>query len=613
MRFGPPIRSNPLGELIRLRSTGTVAKYQEQFLKLLACWPNIVEDQQRDIFTAGLLNPLRTDVELQHPTNLEEAMSLARAYERRLELDVEVAPPFAPSQAGSPPPLVRSALSRTPVAPVAAPLASASPAPSKPGDVPTATSAPPHRPVPSPGTRFTCLSSAKMVERRVKGLCFNYLEKFTPEHSKTCTMKGIYLLELDIEITLDDPPEDLEISLYALTGIKTGPTMQLPVFFGNITKQALVDSGSTQSFLASTMARHLGLVPRAQPGLMVGVANGNRVPSTGVCEAVKILIHELHFILDFCIIQLEGYDVLGVQWLRTLEPILWDFDRLTMAFWRDDHKVVWHGLVAPFRPQMCSTTSQDLMPFLLEEFSSLFEPSTTLPPSRGLEHHIRLLPSTTPIAVRPYSYPQLSKDEIEQQCNEMLKQGIIRESSSPFSAPVLLVRKVDGSWRFCVDYRALNKTIKDKFPIPLIGELIDELQGARFFTKLDLHSGYHQIRMSPFDISKTAFCTHRDQFEFLVMPFRLTNALATFQALMNDVLKDFIRHIVLVFFDGILIYSANWAAHLQHVRVVFQTLHTHQLALKKSKCLFGVSQVAYLGHVISDQGVHMDPSKLEAV
>jgi len=184
--------------------------------------------------------------------------------------------------------------------------------------------------------------------------------------------------------------------------------------------------------------------------------------------------------------------------------------------------------------------------------------------------------------------PQLLKDELGRQCADMLAQGIIRESTSLFNSPVLLVKKPDKTWRFCVDYRDLNGcTVKDKFPIPVVDELLDELKGAKFLRKIDLRSGYHQVCMHPADVAKTAFCTHHVHFKFLVMPFGLTNASSTFQALMNDILKPFLRRFVLVFFDDILIYSASWAAHLQHIKAVLQQLQAHQLFAKQSKCSFG--------------------------
>lgn len=161
---------------------------------------------------------------------------------------------------------------------------------------------------------------------------------------------------------------------------------------------------------------------------------------------------------------------------------------------------------------------------------------------------------------------------------------------------------------------ALNTmTMRDKFPIRLVEELIDELKGTRFFTKLDLRSGYHQVLMHPTDVHKTAFRTHRGHFEFMVMPFGLTNVPSTFQALMNDILKPYLRKFVLVFFDDILVYSSSWADHLQHVRAVFDVLRANQLAIKRSKCSFGESSVAYLGHVIAANGVAMDRSKVTAV
>jgi hypothetical protein len=346
------------------------------------------------------------------------------------------------------------------------------------------------------------------------------------------------------------------------------------------------------------------------------MANGERVTCADLFRQAAIDIAGEAFHVDLYVMPLAGYDlVLGTQWLVTLGPIAWDFTKRSMSFTRQDQTVCWEDITARAPPPLTAITSPtDLLDELLAEFGGIFAEPTSLPSQRACDHSITLKPGSLPVAVRPYRYPAAHKDELEHQCAAMIEQGIVRRSDSAFSSPVLLVKNLDGSWRFCVNYRALNAlTVKDAFPIPIVDELLDELHGACFFTKLDLRSGHHQVRMRPADIHKTAFRTHDGLYEFLVMAFRLCNAPATFHALMNDVLRPFLRRFVLVLFDGILIYSRTWADHLRHIRAVFAELQRHQLFLKRSKCAFGAPSVAYLGHVVSAAGVAMNPAKLQAV
>jgi hypothetical protein len=362
----------------------------------------------------------------------------------------------------------------------------------------------------------------------------------------------------------------------------------------------------------------------------------------GCCENVCLQIGDYNLKSHMFAIDMGGCDiVLGVEWLRTLGPILMDFQNLTMQFDQGSHKHKFQGITAG-SPEIISShrmekllkkghsgviaqlhaiqateippVPQDLQA-LLSKHQTVFSTPQGLPPSCGVhDHSIPLVPGSLPPNIRPYRHPFAQKNEIEKMVQELLTTGVIRPSTSPYSSPVVMVLKKEGSWRMCPDFRALNKlTIKDKFPIPVIDDLLDELSGAQFFTKLDLRSGYHQIRMKESDIPKTAFRTHEGHYEFLVMPFGLCNTPSTFQSLMNHVFRPFLRHFVLVFFDDILIYSKTWKDHLTHVDQVLSLLTQHQLFLKQSKCAFGASEVEYLGHLVGKDGVRVDPKKIEAM
>jgi hypothetical protein len=251
---------------------------------------------------------------------------------------------------------------------------------------------------------------------------------------------------------------------------------------------------------------------------------------------------------------------------------------------------------------------------VLQHFEDVFAAKTDLPPKRPEDHEIPLKDGCKPPNIRPYRVPHKQKDEVEQLIRSLLQDELIRPSISPYSSPAILVRKKDGSLRLCIDYRELNsQTVKNRFPIPVIEDLLDELYGAQVFSKIDLNSEYHHIRMKDSDVSKTAFRTYFGHFEFLVMPFDLTNAPATFQSLMNKIFSSYLRKFVLAFFGDILIYSQSIQDHVHHLSMVLEVLRGNKLTAKRSKCVFATSQVEYLGHIISSQGVATDPEKIVAI
>ncbi|GJR57636.1 putative reverse transcriptase domain-containing protein [Tanacetum coccineum] len=205
-------------------------------------------------------------------------------------------------------------------------------------------------------------------------------------------------------------------------------------------------------------------------------------------------------------------------------------------------------------------------------------------------------------------------EELSEQLKELSDKGFIRPSSSPWGAPVLFVKKKDGSFRMCIDYRELNKlTVKNRYPLPRIDDLFDQLQGSSVYSKIDLRSGYHQLRVREEDIPKTAFRTRYGHYEFQVMPFGLTNAPAVFMDLMNRVCKPYLDKFVIVFIDDILIYSKSKQEHEKHLKIILELLKKEELYAKFSKCEFWIPKVQFLGHVIDSEGIHVDPAKIESI
>jgi len=260
------------------------------------------------------------------------------------------------------------------------------------------------------------------------------------------------------------------------------------------------------------------------------------------------------------------------------------------------------------------TVTLDNLP-IIKEFADVFpEEIPGLPPKMDIDITIELVPRAAPVSRAPYrmSVPELT--ELKMQLQELLDKNYIRPSVSPWGAPVLFVRKKYGTLRMCIDYRQLNKlTIKNKYPLPRIDELFDQVKGATVFSKIDLRSGYHQIRIKEEDIAKTAFRTRYGHYKFVVLPFRLTNAPATFMCLMNSVFRKFLDKFVLIFIDDILIYSPTKEEHEEHLRSVLQTLREHQLYAKFSKCDFFKEEIQYLGHVITKEGIAVDPKKIRTI
>uniref|UniRef100_A0A2N9GX41 Reverse transcriptase n=1 Tax=Fagus sylvatica TaxID=28930 RepID=A0A2N9GX41_FAGSY len=468
-------------------------------------------------------------------------------------------------------------------------------------------------------------------------LCYNC--KQPGHYARVCPTKGSGSSSSPQTQKSDASVKRVQGRVYALTtqdaqATDTVVTGILPLF--STPARVLFDPGSTHSFISCGFVRNIARSPEPlEYELSVSTPLGDTLMSNLVLKSCMFCIEGRELSADLVLLGMHDFDViLGMNWLAAYHASVDCFEKEVVFRPPGELEFRFKGSRLPSLPHMISALRAnrllrkgcrgflasvvDLQKKELEiedipvvrEFPDVFpEDLPGLPPDREVEFSIDLVPGTAPISKAPYRMAPAELKELKGQLEELLDKGFIRPSASPWGAPVLFVKKKDGSMRLCIDYRELNRvTIKNKYPLPRIDDLFDQLQGAQVFSKIDLRSGYHQLKIKSEDIPKTAFRTRYGHYEFLVMPFGLTNAPAVFMDLMNRVFHEYLDRFVIVFIDDILVYSKSLEEHEDHLRIVLQILRDKKLYAKLKKCEFWLNQVVFLGHVVSKDGITVDPS-----
>ena len=653
-----PAQDTSIGErLLSLRQTGTARAFRRDFIALASNAPEIPNPILEMAFLNGLKPKIKAGVKMMEPRGLQRMMDVAILVE---DWSVGETPEETEGigRGG------RSSNGRFQAQqgkPAQQTVQGLNPQKGRPGSITTplnnaSNPKPSHNRLKAP---FRRLTPAEVAKWKAEGLCYQCDEKYSWNHKcQKAELVVMMVLEDGTEIDVSNCSVELEeeettesvemaeISLNSLVGISSPCTIKLQGTVKNKEVVVLIDSGASHNFISKAVVEELKLATDTTRGYNVLTAGGITIRGDGLCDDLELKLQGCTIVSSFLPLELGSADViLGMQWLETLGDMKVNWKLQTIKFKIEGAKYTMRGdpslcysaaslksilksiqhdgeamLVEYNGAQLVESSQGDVtmvpppLQDMLEEYGDIFAEPEGLPPSRGREHVIVLKNDADPVSVRPFRYPQAQREEIEKQVAAMPAAGIIRDSNSPFSSPVLLVKKKDGSWRFCVDYRALNKaTIADCYPIPMIDQLLDELQGAVVFSKLDLKSGYHQILVKAEDVQKMAFRTHDGHYEFLVMPFGLSNAPATFQSLMNEVFRSYLRKFVLVFFDDILVYSRSEEEHEENLKAVLEVLRTHKLYANRKKCEFGSSSIEYLGHIISKDGVAADEGKIRAM
>ncbi|KAH0661672.1 hypothetical protein KY284_026603 [Solanum tuberosum] len=419
------------------------------------------------------------------------------------------------------------------------------------------------------------------------------------------------------------------------------PTGRGTLFIFSHILYALIDPGSTLSYVTPLITENFKRTPEllVKP-FEVSTPMGESIIARRVYRNCIVTVCDRDTLADLVELEMVDFDVImGMDWLASCYATVDCQTKIVHFQFPKEAVLKWKGNIGAPRSKFISYLKEKKMMsrgyichlvrvknidaepptlqsiLVVNEFSDVFpEDLPRLSPEQEVEFGIYVIPDTQPISIHPYRMAPVELQELKEQLKDLLEKGFIRPSMSPWGAPVLFVRKKDGSLRMCIDYRQLNKvTIKNKYPLPRIDYLFDQLQGAKCFSKIDLRSGYHQVRVKDKDIPKTAFRTWYGHFEFLVMSFGLTNAPTTFMDLMNRVLKPFLDVFVIIFIYDILVYSRSEDDHANHLRQDLQILHDHKLYAKFSKCEFWLKSVAFLGHIVSDEGIRVDNQKIEAM
>uniref|UniRef100_A0A2N9F3Y9 RNA-directed DNA polymerase n=1 Tax=Fagus sylvatica TaxID=28930 RepID=A0A2N9F3Y9_FAGSY len=465
-------------------------------------------------------------------------------------------------------------------------------------------------------TEKTCSFCGMSHEGQPCAIKLCYTCKQPGHYARVCPTKGSGSSSSPQTQKSDASVKRVQGRVYALTtqdaqATDTVVTGILPLF--STPARVLFDPGSTHSFISCGFVRNIARSPEPlEYELSVSTPLGDTLMSNLVLKSCMFCIEGRELSADLVLLGMHDFDViLGMNWLAAYHASVDCFEKEVV--FRPPGKGCRGFLASVVDLQKKELEIEDIP--VVREFPDVFpEDLPGLPPDREVEFSIDLVPGTAPISKAPYRMAPAELKELKEQLEELLDKGFIRPSASPWGAPVLFVKKKDGSMRLCIDYRELNRvTIKNKYPLPRIDDLFDQLQGAQVFSKIDLRSGYHQLKIKSEDIPKTAFRTRYGHYEFLVMPFGLTNAPAVFMDLMNRVFHEYLDRFVIVFIDDILVYSKSLEEHEDHLRIVLQILRDKKLYAKLKKCEFWLNQVVFLGHVVSKDGITVDPSKIEAV